>query len=60
VLLVLTHRGLRDRAGTVSLAGGWHAHVGILIDQLNGHASPGFWSTHTRLEAEYEKLIAKD
>lgn len=57
VIMVLTHRRLRDRASMVSVASGWHTHVGILIDVLNGRDPPGFWSTHARLEAEYEKRI---
>lgn len=58
VIMVLTHRRLGDRASMVSVASGWHTHVGILIDVLNGRDPPGFWSTHARLEAEYEKRIA--
>lgn len=58
VFMVLTHRRLADRAAMVSVASGWHAHVAILIDVLNGREPPGFWSTHARLKAEYEKRIA--
>lgn len=57
VHLVLTHRRLADRAAMVSVASGWHTHIGFLIDLLNGRELPGFWSTHARLEAEYEKRI---
>ncbi len=59
VLLVVTHRRLPDRKGMVSVASGWDAHVGILEDVLNGREPRGFWSTHARLEKEYEKRIAK-
>ena len=31
---MVTHRRLPDRKGMVSVAGGWHAHVGILEDVL--------------------------
>ena len=55
VLLVLTHRRLPNREEMVSVAGGWHVHVGILIDQLNGQEPKPFWSTYEKLEAEYEK-----
>ncbi|MBX9589037.1 MAG: SRPBCC family protein [Hyphomonadaceae bacterium] len=55
VLLILTHRRLPGRKGMISVAGGWHAHVGILEDILHGHAPRGFWSTHATLEAEYER-----
>ncbi|MGH6905998.1 MAG: SRPBCC family protein [Geminicoccaceae bacterium] len=57
VLLVLTHRRLPDRRTMVSVASGWHAHLGILIDRLSGREPPPFWSTHARLEAEYETRI---
>ncbi|HKZ72525.1 MAG TPA: SRPBCC family protein [Steroidobacteraceae bacterium] len=57
VFLALTHRRLVDRAAMVNVAGGWHTHLGILADLLNGRDSPGFWSTHAKLEAEYEKRI---
>lgn len=42
----------------VSVASGWHTHVGLLIDILNGRELSGFWSTHARLKDEYEKGIA--
>jgi hypothetical protein len=55
---VLTHRRLPDRTGMVSVAGGWHAHLGILADNLDGREPRPFWSTHARAAAEYEKRIA--
>lgn len=57
ILLVLTHR----RLGTdqmVSVAGGWHTHLGILVDRMNGRVPQPFFLTHSRLEGEYEKRIA--
>ncbi len=44
----------------VSVAGGWHAHLGILLDNLNDREPRPFWSTHTKAAAEYEKRIAAD
>jgi uncharacterized protein YndB with AHSA1/START domain len=55
--LVLTQRRLTDRSETVSVASGWHAHLGILDDQLRGRVPRLFWSTHAALETEYEKRI---
>jgi uncharacterized protein YndB with AHSA1/START domain len=57
VLLVLTHRRLGDRAGMVNVAGGWHTHLGILIDHLHGREPRPFWATFAGLEAEYEKRL---
>ena len=57
VLLVLTHRRLPDRRTMVMVGSGWHAHLGILLDRLNGREPGPFWSTHARLEAEYERRL---
>lgn len=57
VLMVLTHRRLPNRAEMVSVASGWHVHVGVLVDQLNGHEPKPFWSALERLEAEYDKRL---
>lgn len=57
VLLVLTHRRLAGRDELLSVAGGWHAHLGILADRLADRTPSGFWATHTRLEAEYARRI---
>jgi uncharacterized protein YndB with AHSA1/START domain len=60
VLLELTHRRLPDRTQMVSVAGGWHTHLGILIDHLNDREPLPFWSTYLRLESEYEKRLPAD
>lgn len=57
VLLVLTHRRLPNREAMVSVASGWHSHLGILIDKLNGDEPRPFWTTVTKTEAEYEKRL---
>lgn len=57
VLLTVTHRRLADRDFMVSVAGGWHVHLDILADHLNGRTPPPFWATHARLAAEYQKRI---
>lgn len=58
VVLVVTHRRLADEKTMVSVASGWDAHLGILIDRLNGERPRGFWSTHDRLEGIYWKRFA--
>ncbi len=58
VLLVVTQRRLRSRDGMASVAAGWHTHVGLLLDHLEGREPRGFWSTHGRLEAEYATRLA--
>jgi uncharacterized protein YndB with AHSA1/START domain len=56
VLLVLTHRRLCADA-MISVAGGWHTHLGILEDRLHGREARPFWRTHKALEAEYERRL---
>ncbi len=58
VLLVLTHSRLRDRKAMVGVAGGWHTHLAILADNLQGLEPRPFWSTHARIDQEYEKRFA--
>ncbi len=60
VLMVLTHRRLRNRKEMVGVASGWHVHVGVLIDQLNGKEPKPFWSLLEKLEAEYDKRLPAD
>ena len=60
VLLVVTHRRLHDRKAMVGVAGGWHTHLGILVDILNGREPKPFWPTFKQLEAEYDKRLPQD
>ena len=57
VVLVVTHRGLADRQSMVSVAAGWEAHLGILIDRLEETTPRGFWSAHERLSAHYDRRL---
>lgn len=59
VHLTVTHRRLPDRDQILSVAGGWHAHLGILIALLSDTRPEGFWRSHTRLEAEYERRLPR-
>lgn len=59
VHLLLTHRQLpEDMETRTSVAGGWHTHLGILVEDLNGLARSAFWPRHTALEARYRKQLA--
>ncbi len=57
VLLVLTHRRLVDRKTRLGVAAGWHSHLTILADRLNGREPQAFWNTFTPLHGEYEKRL---
>ncbi|MFZ5637487.1 MAG: SRPBCC family protein [Pseudomonadota bacterium] len=56
VRLALVHRRLQPHE-LLSVAGGWHAHLGILEDRLANRPPRPFWRTHTRLEAEYAERL---
>src|SRR5690554_3460134 len=61
VLLVLTHVRLGDDPDVlVSVSSGWHTHLGILVDRLEGAEPQGFWAVHTEKENEYLQLIKTD
>jgi uncharacterized protein YndB with AHSA1/START domain len=55
VLLVITHRRLGDRRTMVSVASGWHTHLGLLTDLLSGGKPRPFWATKIRMEEQYRK-----
>lgn len=57
VLLALTHRRLGDRGMMISVASGWHTHLAILADNLDGVTPRPFWSSHERAAAAYERRI---
>ena len=60
VRLVLTHTRLASRDDLLSVGAGWHAHLDVLAARLAGRTPDGFWRTHTRLEAEYERRIPEE
>jgi uncharacterized protein YndB with AHSA1/START domain len=53
VLLILTHHRLPDRKDLLGVSGGWHSHLDILVEHLNGRTAPAFWAMHDVLNAEY-------
>jgi uncharacterized protein YndB with AHSA1/START domain len=57
VRLVLTHSKLANRDSMVGVASGWHAHLGVLADRLNGRAPSGFWAAYTSWEHDYAQRI---
>src|SRR3546814_1410350 len=50
----LVHWRLSGRAGMVSVGAGWHAHLDIHQDSLEGREPQPFWATPTRAEQAYE------
>lgn len=57
VLLTVTHRRIPGREQMLSISAGWHTHLDILADRLEHRNPAGFWATHTRLEAEYQRIV---
>jgi uncharacterized protein YndB with AHSA1/START domain len=58
-LLTLTHTRLANADSMVMVASGWHAHLGVLIDQLNGDEVSEFWSKFARVKEEYQRIITE-
>ena len=60
VLLTLTHRRLPTEAERNGTAGGWHCHLTILVEKLEGRTPPAFWDVFRRIDAEYAKGIPRE
>ena len=58
VLLTLTHRKLSD-ADMKNVSPGWHAHLAVLRDVLNGRQDVDFWATWQKMHAHYGAKFAK-
>ena len=59
VRLHLVHDRLSKPAHRNGAAGGWHAHLDLLDDVLNGREVRDFWLHYTPLEAKYEAQFAQ-
>ena len=57
VLLTLTHANLPDRAQTLGVSGGWHTHLDVLVEYLEGRTPPYFWDMFAKMGDAYEKRI---
>lgn len=53
VKLILTHRKLPTNKELLSVSGGWHIHLAVLVSKLTGTPQPPFWSTLMALEEDY-------
>lgn len=58
VKLVLTHRRLNSRDEIISVCGGWHTHLGILVDILEEKSPRPFWKHQVAMEAEYQSRVS--
>ena len=57
VRLVLTHRRLETRDTVLSVSGGWHTHLNVLEDVLEGMRRRPFYKMQTQYEAEYSERL---
>jgi len=60
VLLTVIHRRLPDRATTLLVGPGWHAHLDILVARLTGKEPEPFWDGWSRLKKDYDRRIGSD
>ena len=56
-LLRLTHTRLAGTGSMVSVASGWHTHLGVLINELDGEEPDAFWTNYERVKKQYEQII---
>jgi uncharacterized protein YndB with AHSA1/START domain len=59
VKLTLTHRRLTQASTRLNVSAGWHTHLNILRDRLQGKTPEGFWKVHGRLAKEYAERLAR-
>ena len=57
VQLVVTHSRLSGRPEKLGVSGGWHSHLDILADVLEGKPRRPFWKNYSKLEKEYEQRL---
>lgn len=57
VRLVLTHRRLDSTDTVLSVSGGWHTHLNLLVDVLNGSKPRPFYKMHLQYESEYRRKL---
>lgn len=53
VRLTLVHSKLKERSTIIGGAAGWHTHLDILADNLEGKSPKPFWKVHMAFEKEY-------
>jgi uncharacterized protein YndB with AHSA1/START domain len=58
VRLVLIHRRLGGPGAMANVAGGWHTHLAILADRLEGRTPPSFWRLFEGVEETYAQRLA--
>lgn len=57
VRLVLTHRRLDTTDVVLSVSGGWHTHLNVLVDVLEDRKPRPFYKMQTQYESEYSQRL---
>lgn len=57
VQLVLTHRRLDTKDTVLSVSGGWHTHLNVLVDVLAGSKTRPFYKMQLQYESEYSERL---
>ena len=57
VLLVLTHRRLETPDTVLDVSGGWHTHLNLLVDVLNGRSLRPFYKMQAEYESAYRRRL---
>lgn len=57
VRLTITHRRLASSASMLSVSGGWHTHLGVLLDRLTGRTPRPFWSSFAQMREAYRPRV---
>lgn len=55
VRLTLTHRRLSGMDAAIDVSGGWHTHLKLLTEQLEGNPTTSFWAALDGVEEEYRR-----
>ena len=55
VRLVLTHRRVSNIGDAINFSGGWHTHLAMLAEQLEGDPKTPFWEAFDGIEEEYRR-----
>ncbi|MCD0506015.1 SRPBCC family protein [Bordetella petrii] len=59
VRLVLTHRRLVRADTRLSVSAGWHTHLAVLADKLEGRTPTPFWTMYSVLEQDYAARLGQ-
>lgn len=57
VRLVLTHRRLETTDIVLSVSGGWHTHLNVLVDMLEGRKPRPFYKMQQEYVSEYSRRL---